>query len=190
MSGRPQGGRPFPRSPRLPSLGWDFRGQNTEAPSYPSGGGVPGSAPSLTPLTRKGLLPLSSLSSSLAAVSCGTSDGVGPTRLPMSPSEGSRRGRLLPEPDEPCTRLAPMGCGPESQRGIRTGVQRQAAPTLDRTAEGEAPQSVPVAPLPLHSYGIELGDYASSTTPKDYFQEPPSHWTSHSHGIQRHGTHP
>ena len=52
-------------------------------------------------------------------------------------------------------------------------------------------KSVPLARIrtpTTTAYGIESEDYSPVYSPEDYFQKPPSNWTSHANGIQLYGT--
>ena len=138
-----------PRHSLRPVVAGRFQGIEYRSSPLPDRPQFPGSASSLTRLTRKGLTPRSSLSFSLAAILRGTPDAVWRARFRMSPSGSSRRGLVLNEPDGPCTRLVPhlRDFGPESHRGIR---KSPSAPTLNRTARGRlrAAEHVPFARLP------------------------------------------
>jgi hypothetical protein len=88
------------------------------------------SAPSLLSFTGKGLMPLSSLSFSRSAFL------AEPRRLSASgrsvlPPPGSRRQRALPEPHEPCTRLAIVALVLSPAGGL--GGPWSSAPALNKT---------------------------------------------------------
>jgi len=147
----------------------------------------PDSAPSLLPLTGKGLMPLSSLSFSRSAF-CAEPRKVSASGSSVSPPGSSRRQHTLPEPVEPCTRSALMALVPESRGGIgkslvfRTRFESHDSAGLHGRAFPARPHS-----RTARRHEIESGDYSRQGA-GDYFQKPLSNVAGHSRGTTLYGT--
>jgi hypothetical protein len=79
--------------------------------------------------------------------------------------------------------------------GFEALFKKCLTPALNMTAlEDFTQEFFPFALIPTnsglnHMHGIESEDYSQGLVGlKDYFQKPPSNWTSHSNGIQLYGT--